>query len=89
MKLFSRKTKKHDFLRAVVRLCLVMMVILTLATVVMCVIARVPPDAASLGVLMGGWCGELLLTLLKRKFEQDDKTEESGSNKSRMEDDLK
>ena len=68
-------TRKHDFLRSVVRLCLVMMVLLTLDVIVMSIIAQIPPDSASLGVLMGGWCGELLLTLLKRKFEKEDKAE--------------
>lgn len=71
-------TRKHDFLRSVVRLCLVMMVLLTLDVIVMSVIAQMPPDSASLGVLMGGWCGELLLTLLKRKFEKEDKAEEKA-----------
>ena len=27
---------------------------------------------------MGSWCGELLLTLLKRKFEKEDKAEEKA-----------
>ena len=59
---------KHGFLRRVVRLCLVMMVALTVAAIV-----KSSLDAGTLGVLMGGWCGELLLTLLKRKFEVEDK----------------
>lgn len=77
MKFFSRggqrTVKKHDFLRRVVRLCLIMMVLLTLTVIVMSAISRVPPDPASLGVCFGGWCGELLLTLLKRKFEKKDR----------------
>lgn len=71
------KHEKHNFLRRVVRLCLVMMVLLTVATLAMSIAAGVPPDAATLGVLMGGWCGELLLTLLKRKFEVEDKEEDA------------
>ena len=54
-------------MRRVVRLCLVMMVALTVAAIV-----KSSLDAGTLGVLMGGWCGELLLSLLKRKFEKED-----------------
>ena len=56
-------------MKLVVLLCLVMMVALTVAAIV-----KSQLDAGTLGVLMGGWCGELLLTLLKRKFEVEDKT---------------
>lgn len=63
---------RHGFLRKVVLLCLVMMVALTVDTIVMWAVTNTPPDAATLSVLMGGWCGELLLTLLKRKFEKED-----------------
>lgn len=80
----NEKRKKHNFLRRVVRLCLVMMVLLTVAAVVMAAVTGVPLDAGALGVLMGGWCGELLLTLLKRKFEQEDK--ENKENKENKED---
>ena len=62
---------KHGFLRRVVRLCLVMMVALTVAAIV-----KSPLDAGTLGVLMGGWCGELLLTLLKRRWEIEDKRDQ-------------
>lgn len=68
---------RHGFLRKVVLLCLVMMVALTVATVVMCAVTKTPLDAGVLGVLMGGWCGELLLTLLKRKFEVEDKKDKT------------
>ena len=64
--------KKHGFLRKIVILCLVMMTVLTAATIVMCAVTRSTLDAGTLGVLMGGWCGELLMTLLKRKFEKED-----------------
>ena len=66
---------KHGFLRKVVLLCLVMMVVLTAAAIIMCAATKTPLDAGVLGVLMGGWCGELLLTLLKRKFEVEDKND--------------
>ena len=67
---------KHGFLRRTVRLCLVMMTLLTLTVIVMSAVTRTAIDAGALGVLMGGWCGELLLTLLKRKFETEDKKAE-------------
>lgn len=66
--------KKHDFLKRVVKLCLVMMSLLTVSVIVTAILARMPIDAGQLGVLMGGWCGELLLTLLKRRWEVDDRT---------------
>lgn len=73
----GRHTKrgKHDFLRRVVRLCLVMMVFLTLAVAALAWRGYAQLDAGVVGCLMGGWCGELLMSLLKRKFEVDDKSE--------------
>lgn len=65
--------RKHDFLKNVVTLCLAMMVILTISAILMSIISVVPLDSAALGVLMAGWCGELLLTLLKRRFEAEDR----------------
>ena len=73
---------RHGFLRKVVLLCLVMMVALTVDTIVMWAVTNTPPDAGSLGILMGGWCGELLLTLLKRKFEVEDKTNDKEDDQS-------
>lgn len=75
-----RQSVKHSFLRRIVLLCLVMMVMLTAATIVMCAVTKTPLDAGVLGVLMGGWCGELLLTLLKRKFEVEDKRNKSDTS---------
>ena len=77
--------EKHSFLKRVVRLCLVMMVLLTLTVVVIAIIQKENIEAGTLGVLMGGWCGELLLSLLKRKFETEDKTE--NKNDESLEDD--
>lgn len=65
--------KKHDFLKSTVRLCLVMMVGITIGTFAVAYMSGIPPDSGTVGVLMGGWCGELLLTLLKRMFEKEDK----------------
>lgn len=81
------KPVKHSFLRRIVLLCLIMMVLLTSATIVMCAVTKATLDAGVLGVLMGGWCGELLLTLLKRRFEVEDKREakdndETGGNET-------
>ena len=73
---------RHGFLRKAVRLCLVMMVILTLDVIALSFLTGAPIDAASLGVLMGGWCGELLLSLLKRKFETEDKTDRQKAGES-------
>lgn len=60
---------KHGFLRGIVLLCLVMMVALTATVIVMAAVTGTQLDAGVLGVLMGGWCGELLLTLLKRRWD--------------------
>ena len=68
--------KKHDFLKTVVRLCLIMMVIITTSAITASFVTGIPLDSAALGVLMGGWCGELLLTLLRRMFDKEDKAEE-------------
>ena len=69
------RKKKHQFLRRVVRLCLVMMVLLTVSAVAHSWIFAIPIDPTVFVALMSGWCGELLLTLLKRKFEKKDKTD--------------
>lgn len=75
---------KRKFLKRVVLLCLVMMVLLTLTVIFVSIYNEQPIDGTSLGVLMGGWCGELLLSLLKRKWEVDDKQ----SNDTKTEDDV-
>ena len=75
------KNIKHGFLRRAVRLCLAMMVLLTVTVIVMAVVTGANIDAGALGVLMGGWCGELLLTLLKRRWEVEDKPDKNvGTN---------
>ena len=76
----GKHTVKHSFLRRIVLLCLAMMVLLTLTVVVMAAVTWTQIDAGTLGVLMGGWCGELLLTLLKRRWEvlDNDDRQEAG-----------
>lgn len=66
-------SKPHSFLRAVVRLCLVMMSFLTLSVALLAWHSGEQLDSTTVGVLMGGWCGELLMTLLKRRFDIQDK----------------
>ena len=80
------KNIKHGFLRRAVRLCLAMMVLLTVTVIVMAVVTGANIDAGALGVLMGGWCGELLLSLLKRKFEVEDKQENNNEINKMTED---
>lgn len=78
-----RRPVKHSFLRRIVLLCLVMMVALTATVIVMAAVTGANIDAGTLGVLMGGWCGELLLTLLKRRFEVEDKKfDDKGDDQS-------
>lgn len=74
----GRHVKKHDFLKRVVVLCLVMMVLLTGTVVYAAIRFETGVDSGCLGILMGGWCGELLLTLLKRKFETEDRRNSGG-----------
>ena len=71
---------KHDFPRRAVRLCLIMMIMLTLTVICMAFVCKETIEAGALGVLMGGWCGELLLTLPKRKLEMDDKANAQAEN---------
>ena len=70
--------KQHKFLKAVVRLCLVMMCFLTLSVSLLAWHSGEQLDGTTVSVLMGGWCGELLMALLKRQFDKEDKAEEKA-----------
>lgn len=81
MKLFGGRKSKHQFLRRTVRLCLCMMTVFTLGLLALAWHSgeQLNPTAAT--VVMGAWCGELLMTLIKRRG--DDKTETKTENTDR------
>lgn len=73
------KERTHRFLRRVVRLCLGMMCFLTLSVALLAWHSGEQLSSATVTALMGGWCGELLMSLLKRRFERaEEKTTNNG-----------
>lgn len=75
------KKNAHRFLRRVVRLCLVMMCFLTLSVALLAWHSGEQLSSATVTALMGGWCGELLMSLLKRRLEREE-TEVKSNDKS-------
>ncbi len=77
MRLFGKKRRrtKHAMLKRVVRLCLALIVFITLGSFVTAWRAGEQISSSTVAALMGGICGELLMSLSKRKH--DDKVEQS------------
>lgn len=76
MRLYSGKTK-HRFLRRTVRLCLAMMIAITLSVLALAWHSGEQLDSAAVVALLGAWCTELLMSLLKRKSDNA-KEKETG-----------
>lgn len=72
------KPVKHLFLRRVVRLCLVMLSIITLGVLALAWHSGEQLSASTTATLVGAWCGELLMSLLKRRG--DEKRVETKNN---------
>lgn len=68
--------KKHSFLRSVVVLCLIMMSFITISVSILAWHSMEQLDSTTVGVLIGGWCTELLMTLIKRHFDIQDQLNE-------------
>lgn len=77
MRLFGKKRRrtKHAMLKRVVRLCLALIVFITLGSFATAWRAGEQISSSTVAALMGGICGELLMSLSKRKH--DDKVEQS------------
>lgn len=73
MKLFGNKPGKHRFLRRTVRLCLAMMTVVTLGELALAWHSGEQLSSTAITIIMGAWCTELLMTLIKRRG--DDKAE--------------
>lgn len=69
------KHLKHRFLRRVVRLCLVMLSFTTVCVVALAWHSGEQLEPATVGTLAGAWCGELLMSLLKRNNDEKKSTE--------------
>lgn len=80
MKLWGGKPKepaKHAMLKRIVRLCLALIVFITLASFASAILAGEQISSSTVTALMGGICGELLMSLSKRKH--DDKVEQTNT----------
>lgn len=73
---------KHKFLKRVVRLCLLMMCFLTLSVALLAWHSGEQLSSSTVAALMGGWCGELLMTLVKRKLDITDTDGEETNNEN-------
>lgn len=71
MKLIGNKAPKHQFLRRVVRLCLVMLSVITLGVLALAWHSGEQLSASTTATLVGAWCGELLMSLLKRRGDEE------------------
>lgn len=68
--------KKHSFLRRTVLLCLVMMTVVTLGLLALAWHSGEQMNSTSVSVVMGAWCGELLMSLIKRRGDDKKETAE-------------
>ena len=68
MKKFS-----HKFLKKVVTLCLIMLCIITVGVLALAWHSGEQLSSATVASLVGAWCGELLMSLLKRKNDKEEK----------------
>ena len=78
MKLFGGKKNKHQFLRHTVRLCLCVMTIFTLGLLALAWHSGEQLNPAAVTAVFAAWCGELLMSLIKRRG--DEKTETKQNN---------
>lgn len=64
----------HKFLRNVVKLCLVMLSVITLGVLALAWHSGEQLSSSTVTALVGAWCGELLMSLIKRN--NDNKKQE-------------
>lgn len=62
----KKKNKTHSFLKRVVTLCLIMMCVITIGVVALAWHSGEQLSSSTVASLVGAWCGELLMSLLKR-----------------------
>lgn len=67
------KHLKHRFLRRVVRLCLLMLTFITVCVMALAWHSGEQLSPTTVGALVGAWCGELLMSLLKRNNDEKSK----------------
>lgn len=83
-----KKDKKHSFLKRVVTLCLIMMSIITVGVVALAWHSGEQLSSSTVASLVGAWCGELLMTLLKRNSDTKKEIEELVAEADDFEDSL-
>ena len=66
----------HKFLKRVVTLCLIMLSIITVGVLALAWHSGEQLSSATVASLVGAWCGELLMSLLKRKEDNKQKNNE-------------
>lgn len=84
------KNITHKFLKRVVTLCLIMLCIITIGVLALSWHSGEQLSSSTVASLVGAWCGELLMSLLKRNKDteasnekiQDFILEEENSNSS-------
>ena len=73
-----KKNKSHSFLKRVVTLCLIMMCIITIGVLILAWHSNEQLSNSTVAALVGAWCGELLMSLLKRNNDTKKELEEIG-----------
>lgn len=83
MRLYGGK-KQHRFLRRTVRLCLAMMTLLTAGVLALAWHSGEQLDASTVTALLGAWCGELLMSLIKRRGDskKEKQPDDTGTEES-------
>lgn len=74
------KNITHKFLKRVVTLCLIMLCIITIGVLALSWHSGEQLSSSTVASLVGAWCGELLMSLLKRNKDTEvDKEKENFS----------
>ena len=76
------KRLSHKFLKKVVTLCLIMLCVITVGVLALAWHSGEQLSSATVASLVGAWCGELLMSLLKRK--DDTKKEMPNSDENQI-----
>lgn len=74
------KKLSHKFLKRAVTLCLIMLSVISLGVLALAWHSGEQLSSATVASLVGAWCGELLMSLLKRKDDTKKETFNSDEN---------
>ena len=69
------KKLTHTFLKRVVTLCLIMLCVITVGVLALAWHSGEQLSSTTVASVVGAWCGELLMSLLKRKDDKKEKKE--------------